>query len=153
MTGNGIYMNLLKLALKNSWNHIKWTYFWQVLFGTTVGQEGEDGGAWVEFRDSPFIGDHPYITTANYWPFWTPPTHLSSINTLLNVSKSGHFLKVAFFQKVRFVFQISKKEYSILLSWAWNLNLLFTVIGGKFKFQVQDSDSAREATGGKSLLS
>ena len=25
------------------------------------------------------------------------------------------------------------------LSWAWNLNVFFTVIGGKFKFQVQDS--------------
>ena len=52
-------------------------------------------------------------------------------------------LKVAFIQKVRFVFQISKspkKIYSKLLSRAWNLNLLFTVIGGKFKFQVQDSD-------------
>ena len=51
-------------------------------------------------------------------------------------------LKVAFIQKVRFVFQIAKslKEiYFKLLSWAWNLNLLFNVIGGKFK-QVQDSD-------------
>ena len=35
--------------------------------------------------------------------------------------------------------QISKK-YSKELSWAWNLNLLFTVIGGKFKFQVQEGD-------------
>ena len=38
------------------------------------------------------IWDHPYITSANYWPFWTPPTHFISINTLLNVSKSSHFL-------------------------------------------------------------
>ena len=41
-----------------------------------------------------------------------------------------------------FVFQISqssKWKYSKKLSWAWNLNLLFTVIGGKFKFQVQFS--------------
>ena len=53
------------------------------------------------------------------------------------------YLKVAFFQKVQFVFQISKPpkwKYSKLLSWAWNLNLLSSVIGGKFKFQVQDSD-------------
>jgi hypothetical protein len=49
-------------------------------------------------------------------------------------------LKVAFIQKVRFIFQISKNKHSKLLSWAWNLNFLFTVIGGKFKFQVQDSD-------------
>ena len=26
------------------------------------------------------------------------------------------------------------------LFWTWNLNKLFTVMGGKFKFQVQDSD-------------
>ena len=33
-------------------------------------------------------------------------------------------LKVAFFQKVQFVFQISKsqKKYSKKISWAWNLN-------------------------------
>ena len=52
-------------------------------------------------------------------------------------------LKVAFFKNVWFIFQISqfqKEKYSKLLPWAWNLNLLFTVIGGKFKFQVQDSD-------------
>ena len=51
--------------------------------------------------------------------------------------------KGGFFQKVLFVFQISqspKWKYSKLLSWAWNLNLLFTVVGGKFKFLVQDSD-------------
>ena len=31
MNGNGNQVNLLKLGLKNSWNHIKWTYFWRVL--------------------------------------------------------------------------------------------------------------------------
>jgi hypothetical protein len=36
--------------------------------------------------------------------------------------------------------QISKKIYSKSLSCAWNLNKLFTVMGGQFKFQVQDSD-------------
>ena len=36
-----------------------------------------------------FLGDHLYITSANFWPFWTPPTHLISINTVVNVSKSG----------------------------------------------------------------
>ena len=48
-------------------------------------------------------------------------------------------LKVAFIQKVRFVFLNLPQTYSKLLSWAWNLNLLFTVIGGKFKFHVQDT--------------
>ena len=33
-----------------------------------------------------------------------------------------------------------KKKYSKSLSWAWNLNKLFTVMGGNFKFQVQNSD-------------
>ena len=33
---------------------------------------------------------------------------------------------------------ISKKKYSKLLPWAWNLNLFFTVIGRKSNFQVQD---------------
>ena len=46
-------------------------------------------------------------------------------------------LKVAFFQKMRCVLQ---NIYSKSLSWTWNLNKLFTVIGRKFKFQVQDSD-------------
>ena len=36
-----------------------------------------------------------------------------------------YVLKVAFFQKVRFVFQISKKVYSKSLSRAWNLNTVF----------------------------
>ena len=49
------------------------------------------------------------------------------------------YVKVAFFQKVRFVFQISQKNYSKKLSWAWNLNKLFTNMGGNFKFQAQDS--------------
>ena len=48
-------------------------------------------------------------------------------------------VKVAFFQKVRFVCQISPKNYSKKLSWAWNLNKLFTDMGGNFKFQDQDS--------------
>ena len=35
---------------------------------------------------------HPYITSVYFWPFWTPSTHLISINTVLNVSKTGHSL-------------------------------------------------------------
>ena len=33
-----------------------------------------------------------------------------------------------------------QNRYSKSLPWAWNLNKLFTVMGGKFKFHVQDSD-------------
>ena len=57
------------------------------------------------------------------------------------MTQGPHCIKVAFFQKVWFVFQISqfqKEKYSKFLSWPWNLNLLFIVIGGKFKFQAQD---------------
>jgi hypothetical protein len=37
-------------------------------------------------------------------------------------------------------FLLLQSEYSKSLSWAENLNKLFTVLGGKFKFFVQDSD-------------
>ena len=53
-------------------------------------------------------------------------------------------LKGGFYSEsaIRFLdLQISKTKYSEKLSWAWNLNLLFTVFGGKFKFQAQDSFS------------
>ena len=35
---------------------------------------------------------HPYNTSAYFWSFWTPPTQLISINTVLYVSENGHFL-------------------------------------------------------------
>ena len=38
--------------------------------------------------------DHPYITSAYSWPFWTPPTHLTSMNIVLNLSKTGPFADV-----------------------------------------------------------
>ena len=37
-------------------------------------------------------------------------------------------------------FLLLKRKYSKLLSWPENLNKLFTVLGGKFKFSAQDSD-------------
>ena len=49
-------------------------------------------------------------------------------------------VKVAFFRKCDSFFKSPKTIYSKLLYWAGNLNLLFAVIGGKFKFQVQDND-------------
>ena len=36
--------------------------------------------------------------------------------------------------------QISKMNYSKSLSWTWILNKLLTLLGGKFKFQAQDSN-------------
>ena len=37
-------------------------------------------------------------------------------------------------------FLLLQNKYSKSLSWAENLNKLFTVLGGKFKFSAQDSD-------------
>ena len=56
----------------------------------------------------------------------------------LGTAKGGFYSE----SEIRFLdIQISKTKYSEKLSWAWNLNLLFTVFGGKFKFQAQDSFS------------
>ena len=49
-------------------------------------------------------------------------------------------LKVAFFSESAMHFSNFQNKYSKSLSWEWNLNQLFTVVNGKFKFQVQDSD-------------
>ena len=39
------------------------------------------------------LRDHPYITSAHFWTFSDPPTMSAlSINTVLNVRKTGHFL-------------------------------------------------------------
>ena len=49
-------------------------------------------------------------------------------------------LKVALSQKILENFYISQRKYTKWLSWAENLNKLFTFLGGKFKFSAQDSD-------------
>ena len=51
-----------------------------------------------------------------------------------------YFFKGGFFQKLWFVFQISKNKYLKELSWAWNLNFLPITVNNKFKFQAQDSN-------------
>ena len=48
--------------------------------------------------------------------------------------------KGVFFQKVRFVFQISKINYSKSLSWTWNLKFPPITVNNLVKFQAQDSD-------------
>ena len=48
--------------------------------------------------------------------------------------------KGVFFSESEICFSNLQKKYSKSLSWAWNLNKLFTVMSGNFKFQVQDSD-------------
>ena len=51
------------------------------------------------------------------------------------------YLKVAFYQKVRFLFQISRstKKKSKSLSWTWNLKFPPITVNNLFKFQAQDS--------------
>ena len=49
------------------------------------------GGNYCFFLDF-YLWNHAYITSSNYFPFCTLPIHLISINTILIVSKSGHFL-------------------------------------------------------------
>ena len=51
---------------------------------------------------------------------------------------SRHYSKGGFFSER--CFSHCQNKYFRSLSWAWNLNKLFTVMGGKFKFQVQYSD-------------
>ena len=45
-------------------------------------------------------------------------------------------LKVAFFQKVQCVFQISKKIYSKKLSWTWNLNFKLRIVFWKIFLEI-----------------
>ena len=49
-------------------------------------------------------------------------------------------VKGDFFSESAMCFSHCQNKYSKSLSWAWNLNELFTVMGGKFKFQIQDSN-------------
>ena len=58
----------------------------------------------------------------------------------VEVSKGSFYSESSISFKSFSNLQISKKRYFKSLTWGWNLNLLFIVIVGKFKFQVQDSD-------------
>jgi hypothetical protein len=72
----------------------------------------------------------------SYWVsavYYVPTLPFTMLGTIQKT------LKVFFFPKVRFVFQIFQNNYSKKLSWAGNLNKLFTIIGGNFKMQAQDS--------------
>ena len=55
------------------------------------------------------------------------------------ITGAVRYVKVALSQKVLVIFFLQYK-YSKSLSWAENLNKLFTVLGGKFKFFAQDSE-------------
>ena len=78
-------------------------------------------------------------------PNWRPLSLVcwsAKITPKLNgIKKNFHktvFLFEVAFRKCNSFFKSPKKNSSKLLSLAWNLNLLFNVIGGKSKFQVQD---------------
>ena len=56
------------------------------------------------------------------------------------VSRLWNFTKGGFKSEDTEEFFRCQNKYSKSLSWAENLNKLFTVLGGKFKFSAQDSD-------------
>ena len=55
---------------------------------------------------------------------------------------SGNWLKIkgGFKEEDTGWFLLLQQKYSKSLSWAENVNKLFTVLGGKLKFSAQDSD-------------
>ena len=52
----------------------------------------------------------------------------------------NHDVKGGFMSEDTEGFLSCQNEYSKSLSWAENLNKLFTILGGKFKFSAQDND-------------
>ena len=73
----------------------------------------------------------------NDWKFPQVNFQIFFLKIVQNFTKDVCFV----FQKVIFVFQISQsppQKYSKKLSWAWNLNKLFTDMGRNFKFQTLD---------------
>ena len=76
--------------------------------------------------------------------FWPKKLHFKpKIGLFLNFMIINFLLwtlKVAFFRKWDSLIKSLNlpKNYSKILSWVWNLNKLFTDMGGNFKFQAQD---------------
>ena len=70
-------------------------------------------------------------------------TEVHSVASRGRWSEYSHFsVKGGFFSESEIRFsnlRISQKNYSKKIPWAWNLNKLFTDMGGNFKFQAQDS--------------
>ena len=66
--------------------------------------------------------------------FWISQKKIGPSGSLL--AKGSTVLKGGFYSEREVSFSNLPKKYSKSLSWAWNLKKLFTVIGGKFKFQV-----------------
>ena len=73
----------------------------------------------INFAQNNDLHTWNFLTFAQWWPE-IPKGVFFSESTL----RSSNF----------------QNKYSKSLSWAWNSNKLFTVMGRKFKFQVQDSD-------------
>ena len=119
-----IYWNLLKLSLKVA-------FFQKVRFVFQISKSPKKKLFQKTFLDLKFKfpANFSILFFLKIWRF----------EKQIALSERKPPLKVPFFQKVRFVFQISQKNYSKKLSWAWNLNKLFTDMDGNFKFQAQDS--------------
>ena len=72
------------------------------------------------------VPSKPSMLRSNYF---TNPIHKITV-----------VIKSSFYSVSAIRFSNLQKKCSKACSWAWSLNMLFTVIGGKFEFQVQDCD-------------
>ena len=73
----------------------------------------------INFAQNNDLHTWNFLTFAQWWP---------------EIHKGG------FFSESMLRFSNFQNKYSKALSWAWNLSSFFTVMGGKFKFHVQDND-------------
>ena len=104
-----------KSCYNSSWNSISWQF----------------GVVWSDdfYLNNLFVAKQ-YVSNLPFWSFffqylvkWFHKRHFHAIH--FQQYFQSLITKGDFFQKVRFIFQISKsqkKKYSKKLSWAWNLN-------------------------------
>ena len=82
------------------------------------------------------------IRWIHFWRILLVFLHVHFLEIFIKFSclfKGQEFIKGVFFQKVRFVFQISQKNYSKKISWALNLKFPPISVNNLFKFQAHDS--------------
>ena len=83
---------------------------------------------------------HFIIITQFQLPFHFDTVEISKLSwAKILREEMSHNTKGVFFSESEIRFSNLPKNYSKKLSWAWNLNKLFTDVGGNFKFQAQDS--------------
>ena len=113
MTGNGNQVNFLKLAWKNLWNHIKWIYFWRVLFGTTVCYKKE--GRRRRARDDGYERTDGRTDAALYYTCNTRSTTMATGWIKLGISKNFMIKSV----------RCSIFSIIVVFPLSWNLGLTY----------------------------